>query len=340
MKQLPLKAVAPIISVLLFVLPVHAAPIPSIQQADGWERAIDAEKPVLNASVYDGTLSIEVVDKGSGVKAIYVNGYEFTDFEDGKLDIRLSRFDAAYEFFTVSAIDSVGNMSATYRVRNPYYEDPESEDDEEGLDELLPIEAGPTDPTEATAVVTDYDTTNEFYTITAASGKVFYLIIDRTEDEETVYFLTEISENDLLNVTSDTEETLPRNTAVEDSAIPVNTLITSGAQVPAERTTTQSDSGSERSNNTSQDSKPDIKEKVDEIKKNPMAGYILMGIAGVIFFVFAYYFKVVKKRQERDLTDEDETDESEYDDGAYKEDKENDGMPGPTEEDAADSTDQ
>lgn len=340
MKQLPLKAVAPIISVLLFVLPVHAAPIPSSQQADGWERAIDTEKPVLNASVYDGTLSIEVVEKGSGVKAIYVNGYEFTDFEDGKLDIRLSRFDAAYEFFTVSAIDSVGNMSATYRVRNPYYEDPDSEDDEEGLDELLPIEAGPTDPTEATAVVTDYDTANEFYTITAASGKVFYLIIDRTEDEETVYFLTEISENDLLNVTSDTEETLPRNTAVEDSAIPVSTLITSGAQVPAERSSSQPASGSERSNNSSQDSKPDIKEKVDEIKKNPAAGYILMGIAGVIFFVFAYYFKVVKKRQERDLSDEDETDESEYDDGAYKEDKENDGMPGPTEEDAADSTDQ
>ena len=337
MKQLPLKAVAPIISVLLFVLPVHAAPIAQSRPADGWERAIDTEKPVLNASVYDGTLSIEVVDNGSGVKAIYVNGYEFTDFEDGKLDIRLSRFDAAYEFFTVSAIDSIGNMSATYRVRNPYYEDPESEDDEDGLDELLPIEAGPTDPTEATAVVTDYDTTNEFYTITAASGKVFYLIIDRNEDEETVYFLTEISENDLLNVTSDTEETLPRNTAVEDSAIPVNTLVASGAQVPAERSSTQSDSGSERSNNSSQDSKPDIQEKVDEIKKNPASGYILMGVAGVIFFVVAYYFKVVKKRQERDLSDEDETDESGYDDGPSEADYEYGKQPKPSEDDAADS---
>ena len=337
MKQLPLRIVAPIISVLLFVLPVHATPIASTQQGVGWERAIDTEKPVLNASVYDGTLSIEVVDKGSGVKAIYVNGYEFTDFEDGRLDIRLSRFDAAYEFFTVSAIDSVGNMSATYRVRNPYYEDPESEDDEEGLDELLPIEAGPTDPTEATAVVTDYDTTNEFYTITASSGKVFYLIIDRSDDEETVYFLTEISENDLLNVTSDTEETLPRNTAVEDSAIPVNTLITSGAQVPGERVSTQSAAGSEKEEGRAQETKPDIQAKAEEIKNNTYAAYIIMGVAGVIFFIVAYYFKVVKKRQERDLIEEDESDESEYDDGPFEEDDDDNGKPEPSEEDATDS---
>ena len=107
-----LKAVAPVIPMLLFVLPVNAAAVPA-ESAAGWERRIDVEKPVLNASVYDGTLTIEVSDEGSGVKAIYVNGYEFTDFEDGLLEIRLSRFDAAYEFFTVSAIDEAGNMSAS-----------------------------------------------------------------------------------------------------------------------------------------------------------------------------------------------------------------------------------
>ena len=43
----------------------------------------------------------------------------------------------------------------------------------------------------------------EFYTIQTASDKVFYLIIDRDGEEEMVYFLTEITENDLLNTTSD-----------------------------------------------------------------------------------------------------------------------------------------
>lgn len=60
----------------------------------------------------------------------------------------------------------------------------------------------------------------EFYTIQTASDKVFYLIIDRDGEEEMVYFLTEITENDLLNTTSDNSETLPKNSAALESAIP------------------------------------------------------------------------------------------------------------------------
>ncbi len=59
----------------------------------------------------------------------------------------------------------------------------------------------------------------EFYTIQTATDKVFYLIIDRDGEEETVYFLTEITENDLLNTTSDNSETLPKNSAALESAI-------------------------------------------------------------------------------------------------------------------------
>ena len=36
-----------------------------------------------------------------------------------------------------------------------------------------------------------------------------------------VYFLTEDTENDLLNVTADNSETLPKNSAALESAIPV-----------------------------------------------------------------------------------------------------------------------
>ena len=54
----------------------------------------------------------------------------------------------------------------------------------------------------------------EFYTIMTKTGKVFYLVIDRTKDEETVHFLTDITENDLLNVTQDNKPTLPQNSAV------------------------------------------------------------------------------------------------------------------------------
>ena len=54
----------------------------------------------------------------------------------------------------------------------------------------------------------------EFYTITTKSGKVFYLVIDRTKEAETVHCLTDITENDLLNVTQDNKPTLPQNSAV------------------------------------------------------------------------------------------------------------------------------
>ena len=61
----------------------------------------------------------------------------------------------------------------------------------------------------------------EFYTIQTANDKVFYLIIDRDGEEELVYFLTEITENDLLNATSDNSDTLPKNSVALESAIPV-----------------------------------------------------------------------------------------------------------------------
>lgn len=39
-------------------------------------------------------------------------------------------------------------------------------------------------------------------------------------EDEKVYFLTEVSENDLLNTTTDNSETLPKNSAALESAIP------------------------------------------------------------------------------------------------------------------------
>ena len=229
-------------------------------------KCFDTTKPTLNAAVSDGLLTVQAVDKESGIKVIYVNGYEFTDnITNGTLNIRLSQFDAGYEYFTITAMDNAGNVSEVYKTKNPYYKDPESDDDSNPA-EQLPASAEATKPSSATANVTDHTTTDsngnttsqtpttpeqqkkaefakadaeeaslseseekgedmnlgkEFYTIEAASGKVFYLIIDRDGEEEVVYFLTEITENDLLNVTTDNSETLPKNSAALESQIPV-----------------------------------------------------------------------------------------------------------------------
>ena len=359
-------------------------------------KCFDTTKPSLNAAVSDGLLTVQAVDKESGIKVIYVNGYEFTDgITNGTLNIRLSQFDAGYEYFTITAMDQAGNVSEVYKTKDPYYKDPNSDDDSNPA-EQLPASAQATNPSSATANVTQHTQTDsngnttsqtpktpeeqkreefaradaeeeamkdaesegedmnlgkEFYTIQAASGKVFYLIIDRDGEEEVVYFLTEITENDLLNVTSDNSETLPKNSAALESQIPVtesalpnnNTEIddTHEVETPVEETTDESVEETEE--------EPEA-ETEEPVKSNPLVGYLIMGIFGAGVIGAAYYFKVVKKKQDGDFVeDEDEEDDDEEyeseseesetdgDDDFFNDQEAESERPAPTAEDVADT---
>ena len=313
-------------------------------------RCFDTTKPTLNAAVSDGLLSVQVHDTDSGAKAVYVNGYEFTELTNGTLNIRLQQFDAGYEYFTISAMDNAGNMSEVYKTKNPYYKDPADESDENPA-EQLPVNAEATKPGNATATVTEHTKTDgdgntvsqtpeeqkkqefakadaaekaesgdkekeqseqgkEFYTIQTASDKVFYLIIDRDGEEEMVYFLTEITENDLLNVTSDNSETLPKNSAALESAIPTGegALPNNNGEMPED--TQQAEEDTEDVENTedvegTEETEPE--EKAEE--PNPVISYILMGALAIAFIGGAYYFKVVRKKKEDFIEDEDEDEE-------------------------------
>ena len=235
----------------------------------------DKTKPVLNAAVNSGLLSIEAKDSESGIKAVYVNGYEFTELTNGVLNIRLQQFDTGYEYFTIQAMDRAGNVSDVYRTANPYYKNPETEKEEEKKEETkLPENAKPTNPTDAKADVTDYKVSGEkeFFTIQTASEKVFYLIVDRSGEEEVVYFLTEISERDLLNVTTDNSVTLPMNSAIVESAIPDNT--------PKEESDkTAENTESTESTEISTEEK-DISEQKPVPQKDSTSVYIVMAVVG------------------------------------------------------------
>ena len=320
-------------------------------------RCFDTTKPTLNAAVSDGLLSIQVHDTDSGAKAVYVNGYEFTELTNGTLNVRLQQFDAGYEYFTISAMDNAGNMSEVYKTKNPYYKDPADESDENPA-EQLPVNAEATKPGSATGTVTEHTKTDsdgntvsqtpqeqkkqamaeadaaekaesgdkdseneksgqgkEFYTIQTATDKVFYLIIDRDGEEELVYFLTEITENDLLNATSDNSETLPKNSAALESAIPTEdgALPNNNGELPEDQEqaeeNTEDEENAEDTENT-EETEPE--EKASE--PNPMVSYILMGALAIAFIGGAYYFKVVRKKKEDFIEDEDEDgeDEEEY----------------------------
>lgn len=321
----------------------------------------DREKPTLNAAVSDGLLSIKAHDTDSGVKFIYVNGYEFMDFANGALNIRLQQFDAGYQYFTIQAMDYAGNMSEVYKTANPYYTDPEAESDgsEENPAEQLPVDASATKPTNATANVTEHikvdsngnevnETTEkpdaeaadgestdtkeeeeaergkEFYTIQTRTDKVFYLVIDRDGEEEVVYFLTEISENDLLNVTTDNSETLPKNSAALESAIPVTESAlpnNNKEQTDTEKPVEELPEDTE--NTDTEEPGTEGEAEVPEQTTNSMTTYIIIGVIAVLGIGGGYYFKVVKGKKEQ-FIDEDEDEEEEIYEEEENEDSEDD----------------
>ena len=324
-------------------------------------KCFDFTKPTLNAAVSDGLLSVQAHDTDSGIKAVYVNGYEFKELTNGVLNIRLQQFDAGYQYFTISAMDNAGNMSEVYKTANPYYTDPEKADgNEKNPAEQLPVNAQATKPSSATAQVTEHtktdsdgntvsenslaeqkkqamaeaaasekkeesgekeksETGKEFYTIQTASEKVFYLIIDRDGEEEVVYFLTEVTENDLLNVTADNSDTLPQNSAALESAIPVTegALPNNNGEQGKEEEPTEEPTEDGEGENTEE---PEL-EKPEE---NPAATYIILGLVAVVAIGGGYYFKVAKKKKEEFLDEDDDEEEEEYEDDEENEEKEDD----------------
>ncbi len=186
-------------------------------------------KVTLNAAVSDKALTVHA-ESENGIKSIYINGYEFKNTGNGNLKIMLSQFDAGYNKFYIYAEDNAGLVSELYEVDNPYF-DEDLTDDKNPAKEL-PIDPSATDPTQAVGTVDEhlFNGGREFYQISTESGKVFYLIVDMLSDEEKVYFLTEISENDLLNVTSDTSQTLPRNSAIPEDGIPEGAVVNNNAK--------------------------------------------------------------------------------------------------------------
>ena len=326
-------------------------------------KCFDFTKPTLNAAVSDGLLSIQAHDTDSGIKAIYVNGYEFTEHTNGALNIRLQQFDAGYQYFTISAMDNAGNISEIYKTANPYYTDPETKDsNEKDPAEQLPVDASATKPSSATAQVTEHTKTDvngntvsqtgtntgttakqspstgdtskdadqssdsqtsekgkDFYTIQTASEKVFYLVIDRDGEDEKVYFLTEVSENDLLNTTTDNSETLPKNSAALESAIPTkdSALSNNNGENAGNKKQGENVEGS------TGDGTEETSEPKEDTAKTDNSGftYIIMGVAAVAVIGVVYVVKSKKKKE--NFIDEDEDEDELDEDYDYDDEEEN-----------------
>ena len=182
----------------------------------------------------------------------------------------------------------------------------------------------PSEPTEARADVIEHVETDkegnqtngsgnqengkEFYTIQTDSEKIFYLVIDRKNGEEKVYFLTEIDEADLLNVTTDSNESIKGTGTIAESAIPGTNMEELDNLEPTEPENEKETGTEELSAVTTEE-------------VNPVATYIFYGVVGVIAVGIGYYFKVYRKKKE-EFIDEDEDEEDEVEEVSEEEDEE------------------
>ncbi len=165
---------------------------------------------------------------------------------------RLQKFDASYQKFYIYAVDNAGNMSPVNTIANPYYKDPNASKEGQDSDAANPADSLPsnadanvTNPSTGTVTsVTDEDGNDistevkrkQFYTIVTADGQQYYLVIDMsaaytdddgvnvTPDDGTVYFLTSVSNQNLLNFVDGNEQTLPQNSIAANNSIDDETV--------------------------------------------------------------------------------------------------------------------
>ena len=283
-------------------------------------KCFDRVAPTLNAAVNEGLLTVMTYDTESGVDCIYINGYKYVPDKNGIVSIRLQKFDATYQNFYIYAIDKAGNTSQVNNVQNPYWTDPNAETDDnedtknpaEDLPDNAQASTTGTSSAEVTSVtdengedITDQISGKQFYSIITSDGQQYYLVIDMTsvqKDREenaaytgtgasatsspnngTVYFLTSVSSQNLLNFVNDGEQTLPHNSVAANNSIDTN-----------EVTPVSDKSVTEEKQETDKEVKPEKK------KSSFKWWYILAAIGGVgALSVLIVAIKNVKSKKGR-----------------------------------------
>lgn len=159
-----------------------------------------------------------------------------------------------------------------------------------GIEEQLAQEGETAD----TVTKTGTEDTKEFYTISTKSGKIFYLIVDNSKAQDNVYFLTEVSEKDLMNFTLSDSVTLPE----------VDTVYAEPEKQTEEETTAEP---------TDTPEKEEEEVQMPE-EKGSTGTYLLIGLAVAGVAGAGWYFKICKPKHEYDDDDELEEDEDESED--------------------------
>lgn len=260
----------------------------------------------------DGMLKIQLTQKDFTTKKIEITA---TDGAGNTSEV-YSMQNPYYEWAVREALNQVAeNQEDGFSTTTPT----DGTGEEASVTSPLPQDAQASEPTEARGTVDERTITGieeelaqsgetldtidqtakqggkEFYTISTKSGKIFYLIVDNDRQENNVYFLTEVSEKDLLNFTLSDTVTLPD----------VDTVYAEMEQEEPEETEPVTD-------------EPTVTEAPvvaeTEATASPIGGYILIVLAGLGALGAGYYFKIYKPKHEFAEEDEYEEEYEEADD--------------------------
>ena len=234
----------------------------------------------------DETVRIDVTDPQTGTRSnIAVPVYE--QLRGGE----------NIEFIAIQAIDPEGRQSGVIEIRNPLFNPnlPTNDTDDTLVRDavqdvpsksaiIAPNNNAPLTPDGTGTVVdnvTDSDGGREFFTIFSEDGNEFFLIIDRHSNTENVHFLNAVTEEDLMSLArrSGREIDSPSESV---SAIPVPLPPVMDAdnvadEVPSEHDTTEP--------------RPTALQRIGN--NLLMFGGIVVVVGGV-----AYYFKVVRPKNQ------------------------------------------
>ena len=193
--------------------------------------------------------------------------------------------------FTFSQISYAGG---------PDYEEPTEEITENPMTEKEETPLTPDGNATLVDQASDKDG-KEFYTFTSPAGNQFFLIIDKQRSDNNVYFLDYVTEKDLISLAKKDKE----NPLITETPEPENKQ--PEPEIKEEKP----------------EEKP-VEEETSEKKQNNTGMVLILLLVTVGVGIAAYYFKILKPKQELDaaddfeeiefLTEEDTENEEEFED--------------------------
>lgn len=200
----------------------------------------------------------------------------------------------------LAALICLGGFSVTAYAQTPEEIPPET---------TAEPDTPPLTPEGNATLVDDYGGNKQLITVTTKSGNYFYILVDRAaEGENTVHFLNQVDEADLMALMEDGDgktETPPAVCNCTDKCVTGSVNLS----CPVCKTDTSGCTGKEAA-----PTEPEPEETQPEKKSNP-AGMLLVvllfaGLGGGAF----YYFKILKPKQSvKGDTDLEDFDFDEYD---------------------------